>query len=467
MSFRIQEITEEEQFCEQVNLEVLTQIIPQETIESVIEMCQVREKRVRKLPAWLTILLCVGMNIMSELRISHVLLRLSKGTRWLHQKPVDVVASDSSISEARYQVGVKPLHRLFQEVCQPIGNAVTPGTFALGFRLVAIDGMIQDVADTPENEAYFGRPGGSVRSPWPQVKGVYLCEVGTHVIFDAYLAPYATSEYKGAYRLLRSITPEMLVMVDQGLYSADFFMKIRQKGAHLLARVPSYVKPEYICTLSDGSFLAAIAPADYQRRKSGEKLLVRIIQYVIEDPTRPGHNQIHRLVTTLLDPELYPPLTLIDLYHERWEEEITFDEIETHLRLLDRPLRSLKPLGVLQELYALLLAHFVIRSLMFQAASDAQIDPDRLSFTHAVRLISDAIPFFQLTHPQDHDALLHWLLSDIVHPRFRLPPRDNRINPRVVKRRTSRYPRKRLQDYALPQPEKPFREVVTLVPLPP
>ena len=56
------------------------------------------------------------------------------------------------------------------------------------------------------------------------------------------------------------------------------------------------------------------------------------------------------------------------LYHERWEEEITIDELKTHQR--ERPvLRSETPAGVIQEIYGLLLGHFVIRKLMCEAAA--------------------------------------------------------------------------------------------------
>ena len=99
--------------------------------------------------------------------------------------------------------------------------------------------------------------------------------------------------------------------------------------------------------------------------------MVRVIQYTIKDPALPGYGETHRLVTTLLDAERYPALDLACAYHERWEIELVIDEIDTHQRLAGRPLRSLKPVGVIQELYALLIAHYALRSLMHQAALHA------------------------------------------------------------------------------------------------
>ena len=113
--------------------------------------------------------------------------------------------------------------------------------------------------------------------------------------------------------------------------------------------------------LSDGSYLAYIWPSEYGRRKNGERLMVRVIEYTIDDPNRTGHGERHRLVTSLRNARNYPAHTLAVAYHERWEVEITIDETDTHQRRPLRPFRSRTPLGVLQEFYGLLLAHYAVR----------------------------------------------------------------------------------------------------------
>ena len=87
-----------------------------------------------------------------------------------------------------------------------------------------------------------------------------------------------------------------------------------------------------------------------------------------------------------------PALELAALYHERWEIEGVFDEFKTHLRANSTVLRSKTPELVQQELWGLLLAHFAIRQLMAQAAWPRGLDPDRFSFTHAVRVIKRKMP---------------------------------------------------------------------------
>jgi hypothetical protein len=166
-------------------------------------------------------------------------------------------------------------------------------------------------------------------------------------------------------------------------------------------------------------------------------------------------------MTSLLDYEQYPALELACAYHERWEVEITIDEVDTHQRLANHPLRSKKPVGILQELYGLLIAHYAIRHVMHEAALQAGLDPDRLSFTNALHLICDAIPEFQMAIPEQRPALYQRLLRDIA--RYRLPERDHRINPRVVKRKMSKFPLKRPVHRQWPQPSKAFRDAIVML----
>jgi hypothetical protein len=463
MGYRIRQIGPETKFNELLSIEAITRVIPLETIRAALRECEAEGQRERRLPGWLTVLLCIGMNLMSELNMTGVMQHLMQGTRLIHPSDEEAAPTAGAYSQARSRLGAKVLERLFKTVCRPLASPDTQGAFAYGLRLVALDGSIDELPDSPSNSAYFGRSStGRGESAFPQVQCVYLCECGTHAIFDAAFWPYVVSERRGGKRLLRSVRADMLVMWDRGFHDYDMLSAVRSRGAHVLARLPAHVKPELVEVLPDGTYLAYVHPSD-PRRRSTERLLVRIIEYTLDDPSRPGHAQHHRLVTTLLDPTLYPALDLIVLYHERWEVEVTLDEIKVHQRLLPRPLRSLKPVGVIQELYALLIAHFVVRCIMHQAGLAHDLDPDRLSFVESLRLIRTAIPEFQLVDPAHHDRLWQRLLRDIA--RQPLPPRRHRTHPRVVKRKMSNFKLKRLQHRTPPQPTQPFSDVVVLLPV--
>ena len=443
---------------------MIEKIVPQATIAAVLAAEGRFTERERKLNLLVTVLLVIMMNLYPTDAIGAVLEKMAQGLRYIWPDPDYQVPNASAVSYRRDQVGARPVVALFHQVCQPLAEPDTPGAFLFGLRLMAIDGTTEDIADTPANVAAFGRH-ESDRGPsaFPQVKGVYLVECGTHAIVDAGFWPVKTSERVGGFRMLRSVTAGMLLMWDRGFHDYDMFVQARQRGAHVLARLPGHVKPTMVRSLGDGSYLAYLQPSNYQRRKKGERLLVRVIEYTLTDPNLPGWGETHRLVTTLLDPEAYPSLELICAYHQRWEIEITIDEIDTHQRLLPGPLRSRKPVGVIQELYGLLIAHYIIRTCMYQAAQQVQLDPDRLSFIGAVRVLQKAVPEFQMTAPEQLPALYQRLLRDIA--RKRLPPRRLRSNPRVVKRKMSNFKLKRAEHQLWPQPTVPsFRQAIEVKP---
>ena len=178
----------------------------------------------------------------------------------------------------------------------------------------------------------------------------------------------------------------MLLLWDRGFFSYDTVAEADRAGGEGAGAgdkpVDPATDPQPGRRLVPGQDLQEL-PTTGQKDRDG--IVVRVIRYTLDDPQRVGHGEEHVLITNLLDEELYPAIELIILYHERWEEELVFDEQKTHQdpRRATKPaqLRSETPAGVIQEIYALSLGHFVIRSLMFEAAATVGLDPDRLSFT--------------------------------------------------------------------------------------
>lgn len=464
MGNRIREIEAERKFSRELTVQAIERAVPMDDIRAVLHEHDAEETRERKLNMAVVVLLTITMNLYIHLSLKHVMRKIAQGFRFtLLGTGTDIsLPKDSAISYRRYQLGARPLVALFHRVCRPMATPQTQGAYLFGLRLVAIDGTVEDVPDTPENAAYFGRHHSDRGdSAFPQVQCVYLCECGTHGIIDAGFWPLHVSERVGGFRMLRSVQPDMLVMWDRGFHDYDMIMAVRERGGHILGRLPSHVKPKYLYPLADGSYLAYLYPSDYQRRKRGEHLLVRIVEYTFTDPALPHYGEVHRLVTTLLDAKACPALELVCAYHERWEVELVVDEIDTHQRLTSRTLRSQKPVGVIQELYAMLIAHYTVRHLMYESAVRAEVDPDRLSFVHALRVIQDAIPEFEMAPPNRREQLYERLLGDIAEEL--LPERRHRINPRVVKRKMSKFHLKRPPHYHWPQPTHPFREAVAII----
>jgi hypothetical protein len=446
---------------EHLALEVLGRVLAPEIVASVLDSHGVQEERRRKLPAAVVVLLCVAMNLFADEGLGHVFYRLAHGLRWLWPRPAALSVSDGGLCRARYRLGARPLAALFRAVCRPLATPETPGAFLFGLRMLAIDSEVLDLADTAANERAYGRASTDRgQSAWPQAWLVGLAECGTHAILDAGLFPYRTDQHKAARRLLRSVGQGTLVSWDCGFHSFDLVQQARKRRAHILSRLPAGVQPELVQTLSDGTELVRLRPSDPKRRRQGEQILVRLIRYTLDDPNRPGHGEEHRLITSLLNPRRFSAEDLVVAYHSRWEYELTVDEIETHQRPRT-PLRSKKPVGVVQEVYGLLLAHYLVRAVMADAARTQALPPTRLSFVGALRVIRATLPDFQRTAPADHPTIYQAMLKDIAAKK--LPERRDRSNPRVVKKKMSSFRAKRPCHRRWPQPTKPFRNAIVLL----
>lgn len=465
MGFTIREIEAKCKFSSALTLDALSQVIPTTAITQVIAQEGVGEIRERRLTAVLTVWVVIALHLFPTVAISGVFRKLARGLRLLWPDPEVRLPSDSAVAYRRRHLGARALVALFKQICHPIATPQTQGAFLFGLRLMAIDGTSEDVPDTQANAKAFGRhTSARGASAFPQLQGVYLAECGTHVIVDAGFWPCHTSERVGGKRLLRSVRRGMLLMWDRGFHDFDMVVLARQRGAHILGRLPAHVKPLPLRTLPDGSLLAYLLPSDDARRRRGVRLLVRLISYTITDPALPGYGEEHRLITTLLNPRLAPAHDLACAYHERWEIELVIDEIDTHQRLVGRTLRSLTPLGVIGELYGILLAHYAVRVLMHEAALRADVDVDRLSFVHALEIVRDAVPEFQQVAWAQQHALYERMLREIAAKR--VPERRARSNPRVVKRKMSNFKLKRAEHRQPPKPQGSFREAVVVQPPP-
>jgi hypothetical protein len=377
-------------------LKAIEAAIPPETIEQVLNQTDSRETRKRKLPSHLVVALVIAMSLWSSDSMRTVLKNLVKGlrTQWLRLAQFWQVPSPSSITEARQRLGCRAMSQLFNQVASPLGTPQTPGAFLCGLRVMAVDGTVLDVPDTPANAKVFGYPGSrrGTRAAFPKIRLVLLVEAGTHLIVDALMCPYRMSERVRAKKLLRSVTQGMLLMWDRGLHSYAMVQATQKQGCDYLGRVPKNVKFTAEKILDDGSYLSGVYPDGKSKKKGATKILLRVIEYTIDSEEE---QKIYRLITSLLDPTLYPALLLASEYHQRWEVENTIDELKTHLLGRKTPIRSLNPREVVQEVYGLLLGHWAVRRLMVQAAQQAGISPLRLGFTGTLKVIRSAIPEFQ------------------------------------------------------------------------
>lgn len=468
MFFRVRDLDPTGKFLPQLKLELLAQVFPRAAVQAILQETGAVTPRQRKLNLEVIVWLLIGMNLYAQASLEHVLDQLSHGLRLLWPGDAarrSLLPRKSAITYRRRQLGVRPLARLYRQLCPPLATPQTRGAWLRGLRLMGIDGHLQDVPDTPANAAAFGRPASDRgASAFPQVRCVSLCELGTHALVDSSFWPCHVGEDRGALRLLRSVTAGMLVLVDRGLYSFALLGGVLKCKAHCLFRCPVSVQPQLLRRLPDGSALARLWHPEPAARRRGEHVVVRIIEYTFNDPQSAGAGQRYRLVTTLLDHEQFPAALLAETYHERWEIELAIDEQDTHQ--LDQhhpasPLRSRTPRGVIQELYGLMLAHYAVRALMHAAALEADTDPERLSFVHALVLIQESLADFEIAAPELVPGLCHRLLRDLTD--LLLPERKPRAAPRAVRRKVIKWPLKRLAHRRWPQPTRPAWRAIELL----
>ncbi len=439
----------------------LEQVISPESVRQVLSTTGRYSQRACRLTHEVTLWIVLAMGILTDLPIRQVFKharRLRVGEDSPHR---------SSLCVARKRLGVAPLRELFRTTVRPLAQKDTPGSFYRGYRLVAIDGVVYNTPDTEANEKAFGRPSGGDRGmgAFPQLRKVSLVEVGTHVELAIVLKRIACGETTAMEGLWRYIPKDSLLLEDRGFFSYRQWKRALSENVAVLARVKSGLILRPIRDLTDGSYLAKIYPNPNERRKGRHGIIVRVIRYKLDDPRRVGHEEEHVLLTTLLDEKQFPASELIPLYHERWEEELTYDEQKTHQdpRRPTKPahLRSKTPMGVIQEMYALSLAHFVIRALMFEASAPIGLDPDRLSFTGCFQILKCRLSECDTRTPQTFQAWYEGLLWELQQEKTE--PRRNRVNPRVIKQKMSKWKKKRPQHRGTPPLTKTFAQTVVMI----
>ena len=434
-------------------IDALKRIIPRAKVNAVLERCGKAGRFCSRVPDWFMVWFVIGLGLFCSDSYRQVF-------RWLQPSGPNGVPGRSTLCEGRKRIGVGLLRALAQAVVRLLGQPDTPGAFYRGLRLMAIDGFVLNVPDTLENERTFGRPrGGRSAGAFPQARVVALCETGSHVLWRWVIKSIRIGETTMAHYLFRHLVPGMLLLWDRNFFSYQALSEVLDRGAHLLARMKKHLVFQPFCPLSDGSYLAKAYRSTWDRRKDRDGIVVRIIKYTLDDPKRPGHRVRHHLLTTLLDEGVHPAGTLVHLYHERWEEELAIDELKTHLR--ERPvLRSQTARGVLQEIHALLLSHYIVRVLMQEAAAQRGIDPQRISFTGALKILRCRLPECRKSARGQRSwrrALVQEIASEI------LSERRNRINPRVIRIKMSRWKKKQPEHRCYPQPEKEFRDAIVVL----
>jgi transposase IS4-like protein/DDE family transposase len=411
---------------DQVTFGVLVDAVSRDAVDEAVAVCGVGERRSDgKLPAhvitYLTLALCLFPEDDYEEVATKVTGSLDRFGCW---DAAWSAPTASAITQARKRLGRKVFPELFERTCGPVAGKAGPhagpaalgaarGAFLRGWRLLAIDGFELDVPDTPANAAEFGYAGsGGNRSAFPKARVVALAECGTHAFVAAEVDGYSAGEKTLAQRLYPRLRGDELLTADRGFYSWKAWDTAAATGAALLWRAPTQLHLPVVTVLKDGTYLTVVMDSTVRGARrdrlvaaagAGGDLtahpdaigknglpcarLARVIEYDVPDRAGNGTGELIALLTTITDPDDARPDELAAAYHERWEEETGNDQLKTHLRGPGKVLRSRLPDLVHQEIWAYLIVHHAISALITKASAAADLDPDRISFAKALRLI--------------------------------------------------------------------------------
>lgn len=387
-------------FTDGIGIGVLTRLMDRDLVDEVLAETGRRERRSRLLPARVVVYYVLALCLFYEDGYEEVMRKLVNGLRFVGTwRGGWRVPTTSAISQARQRLGEQPLRELFDRVAVPMAGPGTRGAWFHGWRVMAVDGVVLDTQDTPANVAEFDKvPCGGRESPFPQVRIVGLGECGTHAITAAAIDSWRVPERPLCQRLLPDFVPGMLVLADRGFFSYQLWKQAIDTGADLLWRVPAHVGLPVLEVLPDGSYRAELMPKKAkvdlkrgQRHAGGPevRIPVRVVEYQVTN--RATNTDVIRLITSIDDHELAPAAELAALYQQRWEFELTLDEVQTHQMSHTRLLRTKTPELVRQEIWALLLTHYAVRHLMHEAADDLDVDDgldvDELSFLRSLNIV--------------------------------------------------------------------------------
>jgi hypothetical protein len=392
-----------------ISLGALASWVPRDEIEDAVEAAgKTARRRGGKLPPQVMVYFVMGLALWAEEDYEEVWAKITETLAdWGGFGGDQALVTTGGLTQARQRLGHEPVKGTFELVAAPAATLDTAGAFLGNWRKMSIDGLEWDLPDTAANAAEFGYPGApdGGRSAFPKARAVTISECASHAPVLAAIGP-CVSKGSGEQSLARELYPRLeedwLLIADRNFYNWEDWCTAAGTGAALLWRVKSDLTLEPLEFLSDGSYRSVLVNPKVKgaaRKKvldsarAGQDLdprkarYVRVVEYEVPDREGDGKDELIALVTTILDLRQAPAPALAAAYHERWEHETGNAQLKTYLRGPGKILRSKSPDMVRQEIWGYLLTHYAISALICTAATAAGIDPDRVKFKRAVRII--------------------------------------------------------------------------------
>lgn len=408
--------------------------LPCEWIEQAVAYTGKASIRQRRLPAEQVVWLVIALALYRHQSISEVVDDLDLALPDLQAPCV----SKSAVAQARQRLGAAPLKALFELSARAWVEQDSKQYLFKGLSLFALDGTTLKTADTPEHRAHFGAQvySSNTVSSYPQVRGVTLTAVPTHLILGATFGPYSVNEMLYAKELLGSIPDDSLTAFDKGFLSAEILCGLTNAGSnrHFVIPAKANTKWEVIDGTPDDAVVAMRVSPQARKKCPGlpEVWQARAIT-VIDQSARK-----RVLLTSLFDRKRYKAADIAACYARRWQIETTYRELKQTMMGMALTLRSRTADGVYQEIWGALTAYNLVRLEIAKAALAVKCEPTEISFIRAFHLIQYELHWAAVTRAQGKlPALLQRLRQRLVA--LLKEERPDRHVDRAVKALPKRY----------------------------
>jgi Transposase DDE domain len=346
----------------------------------------------------------------------------------------------TNVAQARARLPVKLWRRLFD--CVSLQSQRLSGQYDkwMGYRVVLADGTCVSMSDKPELFKAFGTNNGyHGRGKYPLARIVTFCLANTMTVINYAIGRYNQSETTMMFSIIKSLKKGDLLLADRRFAAAHFYWYYQQRSVEFLTRIHqclnisrikriySYNRNDFIGSMNIGK--------GYRLKNPGlpSHVIVRFIKAAVR--VRGQRKEIW-FATSLLDNKKYPAKAVVELYGRRWRIETLFREFKVNFSA--DVLRSQSPEGIRKEIIARLTAINIVRTIMIEASVEHNVDPQRISFVGALRVIFSFSPALASSSfwllPRIYRAMLTEIASVIV------PERPGRIEPRMVRREWQHYP---------------------------
>lgn len=349
--------------------------------------------------------------------------------------------NSSAYCQSRQLICPSLLRQIYLGVAQKAFGWAPPLTRMQGRRLKALDGTFARLADTPKNRAAFPQPTSQKPGAgFPVIKIVALFCVASGTILGHATGNLCTSEISLTAQLISSLSARDILIVDRGFCNYALAALLALKKIDVIVRIPTTVRH---IDFRKGKRLGskdALFVLEKSKRPCKwlaldqwcglpQTLTVRILRVRVHCPG--SRVKVLTLMTTLLDPVLYPAGEIAQAYGLRWRQEMCFDDLKTTLQMAH--LKCLTPPMVQKELCMFLIAHNLLRCLMAQAAAQAQIQIKQISFKGTLDGFRQcSVAMSQAKSNAVRTTLWKQFVTGLAADA--LPNRPGRIEPRAVKR---------------------------------